>query len=180
MSPNPPQHGLEWKHGLFGVVPTWTVEPDMTIIKAIAIQHLPGITSNYKIKFFSASTFNKLFLLHPLDDATCTVESFIMCLSLLVNPYFKMANEVTMLQFVQKYTSIPVSCIITFDTSTNNKLGFKWILMSKIQGVTLKSLWESPALVWEERVQIVKMLAGYVKQLSSSKFPLIGSLYPSH
>jgi hypothetical protein len=51
--------------------------------------------------------------------------------------------------------------------------------MSRIPGVALTSLWESPALVWQERVQIAKTLAGYVKQLTSFKFPLIGSLFPS-
>ena len=54
MSPNLPQHGLEWKHELSGVVLTWTVEPDMAVAKAIAIRRLPGIASNYEIKFFSA------------------------------------------------------------------------------------------------------------------------------
>jgi hypothetical protein len=121
----------------------------MAVARAIAIRHLPGIASNYEVKFFSADAFNKLFLLHLLDDAPV------------------------------KYTSIPVPRVIALDTSTDNELGFEWILMSKIQGVALTSLWESPALVWEERVQIAKTLAGYVKQLSSPKFPLIGNLYSS-
>jgi hypothetical protein len=102
-----------------------------------------------------------------------------MRVSLPVDPYFKTANEVATLQFVRKYTSIPVPQVIAFDASTDNELGFEWILMSKIQGVALKSLWESPALVWEERVQIAKTLAGYVGQLASFKFPLMGGLYPS-
>ena len=69
MAPSPPQRGLEWKYQLFDVVPTWTVEPDIAVTKAMAIRHLPGIASNYEIKFFSAGAFNKLYLLHPLDDA---------------------------------------------------------------------------------------------------------------
>ena len=51
--------------------------------------------------------------------------------------------------------------------------------MTKIPGVSLQSLWDSPALAWEERIQITKALAGYVKQLRSSKFLLSGNLYPS-
>ena len=51
--------------------------------------------------------------------------------------------------------------------------------MTKLPGVALQSLWESPALVWEERVQLTKVLARYVKQLASFKFPLMGNLYPS-
>ena len=51
--------------------------------------------------------------------------------------------------------------------------------MSNIPGVSLQSLWDSPALTWEERVQITRTLAGYVKQLRSSRFPLSGNLYLS-
>ncbi|KAI0247102.1 phosphotransferase enzyme family-domain-containing protein [Lactifluus subvellereus] len=174
-----PQHGLEWKYELFDVVPSWTVEPDIAIARAIALRHLPVIASGYGIRFFSAGTFNKLYSLYPLDNDEGTVESFIMRISLPVDPYFKTASEVATLQFVRKNTSIPVPHVIAFDSSSDNELGFEWILMGKLPGVSLKSLWESQALVWEERVQITKTLAGYVKQLMSFKFPLMGSLYPS-
>ncbi|KAK2462793.1 hypothetical protein APHAL10511_005184 [Amanita phalloides] len=175
----PPQHGLGWKYELFDVVPTWLVEPDMAVAKAIALRHLPVTSRNYEIKFFAAGACNKLFLLHPLDDAKDTGESFIIRVSLPVDPYFKMASEVATLRFVRKYTSIPVPRVIAFDASADNELGFEWMLMSKLPGVTLASLWESPALLWEERVQITKMLAAYVKQLTSFQFNLTGSLYPS-
>ena len=174
-----PQYGLEWKYELFDVVPSWTVEPDIAAARAIALRHLPVIASSYEIRFFSAGAFNKLYLIYPLNADEGTVESFIMRVALPVDPYFKTANEVATLQFVQKNTSIPVPRIIAFDPSSDNELGFEWILMSKLPGVPLKSLWGSPALVWEERVQLTKTLAGYVKQLMSFKFPLMGSLYPS-
>ncbi|KAH9967393.1 phosphotransferase enzyme family-domain-containing protein [Russula dissimulans] len=177
MSYKPPQHGLEWKYELFDVVPTWTVEPDITVVKATAVRHLPDITSGYEISFFSAGAFNKLFLLRPLDDAGGTLESFIMRVSLPVDPFFKTASEVATLRYVGKITSIPVPRVIAFDSSAENELGFEWILMSKLPGVALKSLWDSPSLLWEERVELTKTLAGYVKQLTSFKFPRMGSLY---
>ena len=102
-----------------------------------------------------------------------------MRVSLPVDPYFKTASEVATLQFIQKNTSIPVPRVIAFDASVDNELGFEWILMTKIPGVCLQSLWDSPALAWEEKVQITRTLAGYMKQLRSSKFPLSGNLYPS-
>ena len=176
---NPPQHGLEWKYELFGPIPSWTVEPDMAVAKAIALRHLP-IHSDYEIRFFAAGIFSKLFLLHLLDDSSGTRESFIMRISLPVDPYFKTASEVATLQFVRKNTAIPVPQIIAFDSSADNELGFEWILMTKLPGVPLKSLWESPDLVWEERVQITRMLALYVKQLTNFKFSLMGNLYPSN
>jgi hypothetical protein len=61
---NPPQHGLEWKYELFEVTPSWTVEPDMAVAKAIALRHLYLTSSSYGIIFFSAGAFNKVFLLH--------------------------------------------------------------------------------------------------------------------
>jgi hypothetical protein len=51
--------------------------------------------------------------------------------------------------------------------------------MTKIPGVPLQSLWESPDLVCDSRVQITKTLARYLKQLRSFNFPLMGNLYPS-
>ena len=179
MSPNPPQHGLEWKYELFDVIPSWAVEPDMAVAKAIAVRHLPVATSGYEIRFFSAGAFNKLFLLHPLDNAGSTLESYIMLVGLPVDPYFKTASEVATLQFVGKNTSVPVPRVIAFDSSADNELGFEWILKTRLPGVPLKSLWESPELVWESRVQLTKMLAGYVKQLTSFKFPFMGNLYPA-
>ena len=177
--PNPPQHGLEWKYELFDVIPTWTVEPDMAAAKAISLRHLPHTSSNYSFTFFSAGAFNKLFLLHPLDDAGGALQSYIMRVSLPVDPYFKTASEAATLQFVRKNTSIPVPQIIAFDPSADNELGFEWILMTKLPGVPLEALWESPDLVWDSRVQITKTLAVYLKQLRNFKFPLIGNLYPS-
>lgn len=142
MSPdlNPPQHGLEWKYELFEFTPVWTVEPDMAVAKAIALRHLPLTTSIYVITFFSAGAFNKLSLLHPLNDAGGALESFIMRVSLPVDPYFKTASEVATLQFVRKNTSIPVPQIIAFDSSADNELGFEWILMTKLPGIPLESL----------------------------------------
>src|SRR5882762_6144890 len=108
MSSKPPQHGLEWIYELFDVIPRWTVEPDMAVAKAIAVRHLPVTTSVYEIRSFSAGAFNKLFLLYPLGDASGTLESFIMRISLPVDPYFKTSSEVATLNFVGKNTSIPV------------------------------------------------------------------------
>ena len=180
MSFKPPQHGLEWTYEHFDIIPTWTVEPDMAVAKAIALRHLPVTTSSYEIRSFSAGAFNKLFSLHPPDDDSSTLESFIMRVSLPVDPYFKTASEVATLQFVRKNTSIPVPRVIAFDSSADNELGFEWILMTKLPGVALKSLWESPELVWESRVRLTRSLAGYAKQLTSYKFPLMGNLYPSN
>ncbi|KAH9989589.1 hypothetical protein BJV77DRAFT_948271, partial [Russula vinacea] len=177
MSPNPPQHGLEWKYELSDVIPSWTIEPDIVVAKAIALRHLRVTPSSYEITFFSAGAFNKLFLLHPLGDSGAAPESFIMRVILPVDPYFKTASEVATLQFVRKNTSIPVPRVIAFDSSADNELGFEWILMTKLPGIALKSLWESPELAWDSRVQLTKTLARYVKQLTSFKFSVMGNLY---
>ena len=179
MSSNPPQHGLEWKYEMSDVIPSWTVEPDIAVAKAIALRHLRVTPSSYEITFFSAGAFNKLFLLHPLGDSGAAPESFIMRVILPVDPYFKTASEVATLQFVRKNTSIPVPRVIAFDSSADNELGFEWILMTKLPGIALKSLWESPELAWDSRVQLTKTLARYVKQLTSFKFSVMGNLYPS-
>ncbi|KAI0260085.1 phosphotransferase enzyme family-domain-containing protein [Gloeopeniophorella convolvens] len=178
MSHNPPQNGLEWKYELFDVMPTWTAEPDIHIARDIALLHLPAVAATYKIAFFAAGAFNKLYLIHPPDDSAA--ESFIMRVSLPVDPYFKTANEVATLNYVQKHTSIPVPRVIAYDASADNELGFEWILMSRLPGIALTSLWQSPEVSWEDRVQLTKTLAEYTRELTKFKSTLMGSLYPTN
>jgi hypothetical protein len=98
-----------------------------------------------------------------------------MRLSAPVDPYFKTAGRVATLKFVGK-TYIPVPRVIYLDYSAGKELSFEWILMAKLPGDSLESLWESPNLLWDSRVQITKTLAGYVKKLRSFTFSLLGNL----
>jgi hypothetical protein len=102
----PPQHGLEWSYELFDVVPAWTVEPDISVVKAIVQPYLPP-GMDYTASTFSEGAFNKLFLLSHCSDHG-RQPSFILRLSLPVDPYFKTASEVATLQYISDHTTIPI------------------------------------------------------------------------
>lgn len=44
-------------------------------------------------------------------------------------------NEVATLNYVKQRTTIPVPTVIVSDSSSENDLGYEWILMEKIPGL---------------------------------------------
>jgi aminoglycoside phosphotransferase len=63
-----------------------------------------------------------------------------MRVSLPVDPRYKTESEVATTEFVRQKTSLPVPRIIAFD-SHENELGFEWILMDMMPGLTLRKRW---------------------------------------
>ena len=149
----------QWRHELIDAVPVWTVEPDISVVKAIA-QPYPPPGIDHTASTFSQGAFNKLFL------CPTTATSFIFRVSLPVDPYFKTVNEVTTLQYISDHTTIPIPRVVAYDGSANNELGvgFEWILMTRMPGIPLKDLWSTSALSWEERVHVIDELSEYIKQ----------------
>ncbi|KAL7274320.1 hypothetical protein RUND412_002792 [Rhizina undulata] len=180
VSRTPRHYGLKWEEHAFEWIPTWTVEPEISVVKEIALEHLDTRSWNYEISFFGGGTFNKLYLISPLNSSEPTPLCYMMRLALPVDPYYKTESEVATLEYVRLKTSIPVPRVIAYDSSANNKLGFEWILMERINGVPLQDFWASPKLTWKERKNITKTFAGYAKEMEGLRFDKIGSLYRTH
>jgi aminoglycoside phosphotransferase len=125
---------------------------------------------------FAAGAFNKLFLLSP-DGTDPNLPSFILRVTLPVDPHLKTASEVATLSYVSNHTSIPVPEVIAYDPSAQNDLGFEWILMTRLPGVPLKELWTTSLLSWHERVCITKEISGYIRQMQGLHSNRLGSLY---
>lgn len=64
-----------------------------------------------------------------------------MRVSLPVDPYYKVMSEVATVRWIRHFISILVPDIVAFDLSTDNEIGFEWILISLMSGVPLYSLW---------------------------------------
>jgi hypothetical protein len=172
------QHGLGWtRSGFFDVVPIWTIEPDISVVKAIAQPYLPlGIP--YTASPFAAGAFNKLFLLSP-DGTDHDLPSFILRVTLPVDPHWKTASEVATLSYVSDHTSITVPKVIAYDPSAQNDLGFEWIFMTCLPGVPLRELWSTSLLSWQERVCITEKISEYIRQMQALHSNRMGSLYLS-
>jgi hypothetical protein len=89
-------------------------------VKAIAQPYLPlGIP--YTTFPFAAGAFNKIFLLSP-DGTEHDLPSFILRVTLPVDPHWKTASEVATLSYV---SNITVPEVIACDLSGQNDLGFE-------------------------------------------------------
>ena len=170
---------MDWQVGPTYTAPRWMVVPDISDIEAISRHHLfPNTDSSsaeeLTVTFLAEGSFNKIY---TVDTKTKSlVKSYVFRVSLPVEPGDKVLNEVATLDYVKRHTKIPVPTVIAYDSSSNNVLGFEWILMEKIPGVPLSDIWSRLSYISKEA--IIREIAGYVFQLRNiCVFNEIGGLY---
>ncbi|RAH44915.1 uncharacterized protein BO95DRAFT_498508 [Aspergillus brunneoviolaceus CBS 621.78] len=78
-------------------------------------------------------------------------------------------SEVAALQYVKKYTRIPVPGVLSWSSDT------EYIIMEKAAGVPLYERWEGMAEI--ERLGLIQDLVKLEAQLSALTFPAYGGLY---
>ncbi|CAG7991727.1 unnamed protein product [Penicillium olsonii] len=161
------QHGLRWEEGLFGYEPRWSVEPDIEDIKATIQEIYPS--STVEVEFLAQGAFNKVY------NATVDGKELIMRLSLPIDPHFKVLSEVATMNFVRRVTKLPVPEVIKYDSSAENRIGFEWILMTKMPGRPFADVW--PSLPFEAKAKMVRQLAEAASDLFEHQFEGIGNLY---
>ncbi|PQE17856.1 Aminoglycoside phosphotransferase protein [Rutstroemia sp. NJR-2017a BBW] len=132
------QYGLEWVAETFGLEPRWTSEPDIARVELIARKHLK-LQENTPccVTFYAQGAFNKLY---KVETGTgCSL----IRITLPVDPSNKTNSEVATINFIRQYTDIPVPQILAFDDSSENELGFEWILMDMLPENGLHSTQEA-------------------------------------
>jgi len=125
------QHGLEWLQTPFHLTPTWTLEPSVDMATEVAMKALQSSACKASLEFQGA--FNKLYSFTSNDI------SYLMRISLPVHPNFKTSSEFATLTLLRKITKIPMSKVITYYASPDNKIGFEWMLMERV--VEAHPLW---------------------------------------
>ncbi|KAK2744786.1 hypothetical protein FQN55_006542 [Onygenales sp. PD_40] len=164
------QYGLGWKEVLFGSEPYWTVEPKSDVIESIVRKHLTIEPDGpCQVHFYTQGAFNKLYKVDT-DKGT-----FLMRVSLPVDPHYKTTSEIATIDYVREEIGIPVPGIIAFDESSDNDLDFEWILMELMPGQPLRRKWRKMSM--EAKEELVKQLASYQAKLFEKRFDGIGSLY---
>ena len=181
-----------WNNNLFDCEPVWSREPDPSVISTLARDHLDIPESTpISVNFFRQGAFNKLYTIKSNLS-----KSYIFRVTLPVEPFYKTASEVATLSYLRHHTSIPVANVVAHSTTTENALGFEWILMECLPGVSLRDIWANfpgdkeseetndsdsltaSALVpWEQKEEISRAVARYLLQLRKISFKAIGSLY---
>jgi hypothetical protein len=129
------------------------------------------------VAFLAEGAFNKLYTITQTSKADGDQpNAYIFRVSLPVEPFYKTASEVATLSFLRRQTSVPVPKVIAHCSTVENELRFEWILMEKIPGVSLRSLWSDMSL--EAKTKIVRQVGWYVGELREKcLFDAIGSLY---
>ena len=171
MSCQPNQEGLKWVDGDWGEQqPQWTKDPSLEVILKVACLHL-GLASTQEstISFLNQGAFNKLYKI------TSSIGDFVMRVSLPVDPYHKTSSEVATLDLIYKRTTIPVPKVIAHEASNDNELGFEWILMEYMPGITLDDAWST--MTWPGKCKLVEKLVSASAQLFRLRSKGIGNVY---
>lgn len=171
--PNP----LKWTGSYYNRETLWPAEPDITVIRSLAVKHLASELPNnadlhkIEVQFFAQGGFNKLYSISFPGHGT----SYLFRVALPLVPYYRIESEAASLSYLKENTSIPVSRVIAWESSVATDLGFEWILLEKIEGVALYEVWRG--MPWDSKVRLVAALAPLLGQLRDHKFHEIGSLY---
>ncbi|EAU34264.1 hypothetical protein ATEG_05195 [Aspergillus terreus NIH2624] len=89
--------------------------------------------------------------------------------------HFTTASEVATMDYVRNILNVPAPKVYAFSSSADNPVGAEYIIMERSQGVELSKHWDE--IRGPAKFEIVKQLVQFEKSLSSSHFPMYGSLY---
>jgi hypothetical protein len=168
-----PQPGLDWSHEdeLFGPEPTWTVEPDVEVIRKIVQRefNIPE-DSQCDVEFLAEGSFNKVYKVQCSNN-----NAYIMRVTLPVHPRFKTQCEVATIDFVSQHTDLPIAKVLKHDASFDNELGFEWMIQEFVPGESMEKAWQKTSI--EQKEGLVRKIVAYLARLFEQRFDRIGGLY---
>ncbi|KAF1365032.1 hypothetical protein EJ07DRAFT_97538 [Lizonia empirigonia] len=169
------QATLAWKYDSWGTLhPVWVKEPVDTDIEQVARRELkipdemPCV-----VNFLAEGSFNKVYTLQCNSGTT-----YIIRLTLPIQPYFKMLSEVATMEYVQRHTNIPTPLVLASESSHANKLGFEWVIMTRVSGTNLDKQWK--LMSWLKKELLVRRIVSSIAQLFQKRFDHIGNLYRTY
>lgn len=161
--------GLAWDDSGFDLAPVWAREPRLESITKICREKLRIEDSGTcEVLFFAQGAFNKLYLVRTSS------RQMLLRVSLPVYPHNKTRGEVTTLRFLRRVTDIPVPEVIAFEDSSDNEIGFEWILMELMPGVSAYKQWRT--LTTFQKVAIMERVAELQAKIFRCSFSGIGTL----
>jgi aminoglycoside phosphotransferase (APT) family kinase protein len=164
--------GVKWVTTGRGFWPKWTKQPDhASMVKCLKeVLGAPSIT----VSKIAEGGFNKIYEV----NRSGAHDPLILRVALPLDPHYKTQSDVGVLDWVGRYTAIPVprvvaSCAYRF--SDQNPIGFEWILMTKIRGQPLHHEWRFMTL--DTKAKLVRELAKHMAVLFRKRFKGIGNIY---
>ena len=170
----PTRDGLEWDDRPLGMEPRWARQPQLDAIAQVCRSVLaldPKDSCN--ITFHAQGAFNKVYIVETAQGRS------VMRVSLPVDPGHKTRGEVTTLRWIRRTTNVPVPKVIAFDDTQNNAIGFEWILMELMPGMSAYKRWRKMSMA--DKTWVVEQIAEFQSQLfrhslEEANFHSIGTL----
>lgn len=162
----------------FAPNPDWLSDPDEHCISYTLGPHLNRLgydSDSAEIEFLSEGGFHKVYTITAPSLATKQLKSFVLRIPLPVDPYFKTESDVATTEMVRYTTQVPVPIIYAYDSSSDNDLGYEWILMEKINGKPMFDHWEN--MDYDSKLGFTKLIAGWNTQLAKIVSTKIGAIY---
>ncbi|KAH8150741.1 uncharacterized protein LAJ45_05437 [Morchella importuna] len=91
----------------------------------------------------------------------------------------QLESEVKTMHFIRRNTTIPIPNIISFDSTTENEVGWPYLMMEFVEGTPVSRLWfdeTGKTPLEERRHRILDTIASAMSQLKDFSFNKIGSL----
>ena len=166
------QTALGWRIDWFGNLEmVWVKEPNMEVIESIVRRQLNVPDGTFcTVSFLAEGAFNKVYTVQVSSN-----DRYIMRIPLPVQPHLKTMSEVATIDYVRHYTYIPVPAVLKFQATSQNELGFEWILMTHISGTQMGDQWRSISSL--KKKLIVRNMVSYLAQLFRKRFSYLGNLY---
>lgn len=89
-----------------------------------------------------------------------------MRVSLPVEPVNKTRGEVATLRWIRGHTDMPVPEVISFNASSDDEIGFEWILMELMPGDSAYKRWRGMSM--SQKTALVERMAEFQGQLMNS------------
>ncbi|KAK6513050.1 hypothetical protein TWF506_009213 [Arthrobotrys conoides] len=183
-----PSDVIEWKKNLFGSQPAWRMEPSIDRVTDLMRLKIQTISQNEEEEtsstespatYIGGGAFNKLY------SMDCGAKnSWILRITLPVDPYYKTASEVATTNLIRSFTSLPVPEILFHyaggvETHPGDGIiGLEWILMTKLPGKNLRDAWQEMDI--ELKMRSVELLADKLHEMYTcevARFSSIGNVY---
>lgn len=145
----------------------------MHLVRKLAVACLPQelFDATTEIALFAEGSFHRLYCI----SSPRTPVQYLMRVAIPVDPFFKTESEVATMHWLRRYASMPVPSVVAYSSSTSNEVGFEWILMEKVDGVAIDTVWDD--MPFDEKTNLTVEFAEHMKQLCARRFPLLGNIY---
>lgn len=173
------QGRIKWRPGGTPVPDClWVDDPNLAAIRHVVGAHIHHIgldKDDFEVEYLAEGCFNKVYTIRKASIPAGTGPEYIFRICLPAYPWYKVESEISTMELVGMYTSIPVPKVYVYDSDADNPVNHEWMIMDKMKGVSFGKAQENMSM--EQKTKLAETLADWMHQLSTLRFDKIGSVY---